>query len=86
MPGSQKKDHSPDARRQLIMELALDKESSKDIGEALKLIYGSAEPDQALRVTNELRLQQTLKLFEGRVSTQRIGEFLKMMYGTSDPL
>ncbi|EGZ10508.1 hypothetical protein PHYSODRAFT_304365 [Phytophthora sojae] len=85
----QKPKRSPDARRQLIMQLALAGKSSSEVGEVLKLLYGSNVPANAPTVANAIRierLQQILELFEKGVKTQAIGDFLKMMYGTSAPL
>lgn len=85
----QKPKHSPDARRQMIMELALARDSSSEFGAALKLLYGSTLPANTANATDAMRverLQQILELLCGNVPTQTNGDFLRMMYGTSAPL
>ncbi|KAE8965630.1 hypothetical protein PR001_g28591 [Phytophthora rubi] len=87
--GLQKTEQSPDARRQLIMELAVAEKSSREVGEVLELMYGSRVPASIPNATSAIRaerVQQILELLAGRVSVQRVGDFLEMMYGTSAPL
>ncbi|KAE8988374.1 hypothetical protein PR002_g21788 [Phytophthora rubi] len=85
----QKTEYPPDARRQLIMELAVAGRSRREVGEVIKLMYGSRVPTSITNPTNEIRAeraQQILELLAGKVSMEYAGDFVEMMYGTSAPL
>ncbi|KAE9344417.1 hypothetical protein PF008_g9236 [Phytophthora fragariae] len=85
----QKTEYSPDGRRQLFMELAMARKLSRDVGEVIKLMYGSRVPTSIPNPTNEIRAeraQHILELLAGKVSMEYAGDFLEVMYGTSAPL